>query len=53
MASSPVIPPGTQSVAEIRTVIGLPAGQTARIASNTSSGYRSRAASDPPYSSLR
>ena len=37
-ASSPVMPPGYQSVAEIRTVIGLPAGQTARIAANTSSG---------------
>ena len=33
-----MVPSGTQSVAEIRTVIGLPAGQAARIAANTSSG---------------
>src|SRR6188474_548587 len=45
--SAPVIPPSTQSVAEIRTVIGLSAGQTARIAVNTSIGKRRRFASDP------
>src|SRR6188474_2109834 len=51
--SGPVMPPSTQSVAEMRTVIGFVAGHTARIAANTSSGYRSRFSSDPPYSSVR
>ena len=37
----------------MRTLIGLSAGHTARQASNTSSGNRARAASDPPYSSVR
>jgi len=37
-ASSPSMPLSTQSVAEIRTVIGRSGGQTARTASNTSSG---------------
>jgi hypothetical protein len=37
-ASSPVMPPGYQSVAEIRTVMGLSAGQAWRMAVNTSSG---------------
>ena len=46
-------PPLTQSVAEIRTLIGFSSGHTARQASNTSSGYRARASSDPPYSSSR
>ncbi len=36
--SSPVIPPSTQSVAEMRTDIGRSAGHTARIARKTSSG---------------
>src|SRR6201997_5775864 len=51
--SSGVIPPGTQSCAEMRTLIGLSCGHTARIALKTSSGYRQRVSSDPPYSSLR
>ena len=37
-ASSGVMPPSTQSCAEIRTDIGRCAGQTARTAANTSSG---------------
>ena len=37
-ASSPVTPPSTQSVAEIRTDIGRSAGQTSRMAAKTSSG---------------
>ena len=37
-ASSGVMPPSTQSCAEMRTLIGLSAGQTARMAANTSSG---------------
>ena len=37
-ASSPVRPPSTQSVAEIRTDIGRSAGQASRIATKTSSG---------------
>jgi hypothetical protein len=37
-ASSGVMPPSTQSWAEIRTEIGLSAGQTERIAAKTSSG---------------
>ncbi len=52
-ASSSPKPPGTQSVAEIRTLIGFSDGHTARQASNTSSGKRARASSDPPYSSSR
>ncbi len=52
-ASSTSVPPSNQSVAEIRTVIGRSAGHTARTASNTSSGNRSRFSSDPPYSSVR
>ena len=38
IASSGVVPPGTQSCAESRTDIGRSCGQTARIAPNTSSG---------------
>ena len=37
-----VTPPSAQSVAEMRTDIGLWAGQTSRMASNTSSGKRRR-----------
>ena len=37
-ASSSVLPPGAQSCAEMRTLIGRAAGQAARIAANTSSG---------------
>ena len=37
-ASSPVMPPSFQSVADRRTDIGFSAGQTSRTASNTSSG---------------
>ena len=51
--SSTAIPPSTQSVAEIRTVIGLSCGHTSRIAVNTSRGKRSRFSSDPPYASVR
>jgi len=47
-ASCSVLPSGTQSVAEIRTITGLSAGQAARTASNTSSGNRSRFATQPP-----
>ena len=36
--SSAVMPPSSQSVAEMRTLTGLPAGQTARIARSTSTG---------------
>ncbi len=51
--SSSVWPSSTQSVAEIRTVIGRSAGHTARIAANTSSGQRSRPSTSPPYASVR
>ncbi len=37
-ASSGVIPPGTQSCAEMRTLMGFSCGHTARIALKTSSG---------------
>ncbi|MNT30931.1 hypothetical protein D3C72_1667480 [compost metagenome] len=37
-ASASVLPPGAQSCAEMRTLMGLSAGHTARIARNTSSG---------------
>ena len=37
-ASSGVLPPGAQSWAEMRTVIGRSAGQAARAARNTSIG---------------
>ena len=46
-------PPRTQSVAEIRTLIGFDVGHTARQASNTSSGNRARSSSEPPYPSSR
>ena len=52
-ASSPVSPPSTQSVAEMRTDIGFSAGHTSRIAANTSSGKRKRFSRLPPYSSVR
>jgi hypothetical protein len=51
--SASVVPPSYQSVAEIRTLIGLSAGHTSRIALNTSTGNRSRARSEPPYASVR
>ena len=47
-ASSAVLPPSIQSVAEMRTVTGLDAGHAARTASNTSSGKRSRFSREPP-----
>src|SRR5450830_417743 len=50
-ASSGVIPPSTQSCAEIRTEIGLLSGHTARIAEKTSKGKRQRFSNVPPYSS--
>ncbi len=37
-ASSAVWPPGAQSWAEMRTLIGWSSGHTARMARNTSSG---------------
>ncbi|MCY1560952.1 hypothetical protein D9M68_981510 [compost metagenome] len=37
-ASSGVMPPSTQSWAEMRTLIGLSCGQAARMARNTRSG---------------
>ena len=52
-ASSPVTPPSIQSVAEMRTDIGLSSGHALRIALNTSSGKRIRFSSEPPYSSVR
>src|SRR5258706_63833 len=50
-ASSGVMPPSTQSWAEMRTDMGLSCGQAARTASNTSSGKRRRVFQLPPYSS--
>ena len=44
--SSGVTPSSVQSVAEMRTDMGLSSGQTARMAVNTSSGQRRRLASD-------
>ena len=52
-ASSRSKPPGTQSVAEMRTLIGFSAGQISRTASNTSSGKRIRFSREPPYLSVR
>ena len=53
-ASSGVTPCSpTQSLAEIRTDMGLSVGQTARMARNTSSGKRMRFSRVPPYSSIR
>ena len=52
-ASAGSSPPSFQSVADRRTDIGRAAGHTARTASKTSSGKRSRFASEPPYSSVR
>jgi hypothetical protein len=46
--SSSVRPSSTQSVADRRTDMGRSAGQTARMALNTSSGNRSRFSSEPP-----
>ena len=43
----------TQSLAEMRTEIGLSSGHTARTARNTSSGKRNRFSRLPPYSSVR
>ena len=51
--SSPDRPPGAQSVAEMRTDIGLCAGQISRQARHSSSGKRMRFSIEPPYSSLR
>ena len=48
-----VVPPAIQSVAEMRTLIGLSAGHAARTASHTSSGKRRRFARLPPYASSR
>src|SRR5258707_11806471 len=48
-ASSPVRPPSTQSVAEMRTDIGFSSGHTARMARKTSSGKRRRFFRLPPY----
>ena len=47
-ASSGVMPPSTQSCAEIRTDMGWSAGQAARMAAKTSSGQRRRFAREPP-----
>src|SRR5215467_9156816 len=52
-ASRGEMPSGTQSLAEMRTDIGLWSGQTARTARNTSSGNRMRFSRLPPYSSVR
>ena len=48
MRSEPDKPPGAQSVAEMRTDIGLRSGQSARQARKTSSGKRMRFAIGPP-----
>jgi len=53
MESSIVQPPSTQSLAEMRTPIGLSRGHTSRTAQNTSNGKRMRLSNDPPYASLR
>jgi len=53
MLSSTLQPPSTHSVAEMRTISGLPAGHTARTASQTSSSRRVRPVKSPPYSSVR
>lgn len=47
-ASSALVPPSAQSVAEIRTVMGRSPGHTSRTASKTSSGKRSRFSGEPP-----
>ena len=47
-ASLGVMPPSTQSCAEMRTEIGRSAGHTARTAANTSSGKRRRLSRLPP-----
>lgn len=47
-ASSGEVPPGAQSVADSRTVMGRSSGQTARTASKTSSGKRRRFSREPP-----
>ena len=52
-ASSGSIPPGIQSTALMRTLIGFSSGHTERHASKTSSGNRMRLSSEPPYSSAR
>lgn len=52
-ASCSVLPSGTQSVAEMRTITGRSAGHASRTASKTSSGKRSRFSSGPPYASVR
>ncbi len=52
-ASSSVLPSGSQSVAEMRTVTGIRSGTARRTASNTSSGKRSRFSRLPPYASVR
>jgi hypothetical protein len=46
--SSGLVPPSTQSVAEMRTVSGLCGARAARIARKTSSGKRSRPSTSPP-----
>ena len=53
IVSSMLTPPSTHSTQESRMPIALPAGQTRRQASNTSSGKRRRLSAVPPYSSLR
>ena len=53
-ASSSVLPPGAQSCAEMRTLIGRSAGQAARIArEHLERVAAARLAMSPPYSSLR
>ena len=49
--SSPVQPPSTQSVAEIRTSSGVASGTAARTDSTTRSSSRVRLSKEPPYSS--
>ena len=47
------MPPGAQSTALTRTLIGLSSGHAARHASKTSSGKRMRPSRSPPHSSSR
>jgi hypothetical protein len=51
--SSPLRPPGAQSVAEMRTDMGFVSGHAARQARKTSSGNFIRFSIGPPYASLR
>ncbi len=51
--SSPESPPGAQSVADMRTDMGLCSGNFFLQDAKTASGKRIRFSIEPPYSSLR